>query len=212
MIKKLTIIGLAGRAGAGKDTCADIMCSRHGFVRTNFAAPLRNEIIDAFWIDPSLFSTELKERRTPALAIGRSADPGFIKRMVSLDIDPTQPRSPREIMRWWGTDYRRHQDESYWTRLMKNWIDLAIRHGHHRIVVTDVRFLNESQVLQELNARIWLIRRSTADAKAIDHESELQISKLASDRVIDNNGSFAELAQAIEGALQAQQLIPTNCE
>lgn len=202
MTKKLIIIGLAGRAGAGKDTCADIMCSSHGFVRTNFAAPLRNEIIDAFWIDPHLFSTELKERRTPALAIGRCADADFIKRMVSLDIDPTLPRSPREIMRWWGTEYRRNQDEAYWTRLMKNWIDLAIRHGHHRIAVTDVRFLNESMFLQGLGACIWLIRRGAADARIADHASELQISQLATDHVIDNNGSLAELAKAIESTLQ----------
>lgn len=201
MTKKLTIIGLAGRAGAGKDTCADIMCSRHGFVRTNFAAPLRNEIIDAFWIDPALFSTELKERRIPSLAINRCSDAGFIQRMQSLDIDLTQPRSPREIMRWWGTEYRRHQDESYWTRRMKHWIDLAIRHGHHRIVVTDVRFLNESLCLQELNAQIWLIRRGIADVKAADHASELDISKLTPDLAIDNNGSLAELNQAIEVAL-----------
>ncbi len=197
----LHLIGLAGRAGAGKDTCADIMFSQHDFATTAFAAPLRREIISAFRIDGALFSVEQKERRAPALAINRCADSGFIQRMTELGVDLAEARSPREIMRWWGTEYRRHQNEQYWTDLMRHWIDCMALDGIRRIVITDVRFLNEAQFIQSLGGSIWRIRRPAAEAKHVDHQSETEVAAIWPDAVIDNTGSLGDLAREIEATL-----------
>lgn len=201
-LKRMRIIGLAGRAGAGKDTCADILCAHEGFWRIAFADPLRAEIMGSFGIDACFFSRDLKERRTPSLAIARSDDSQFIQRMAALGEDIHKPRSPREIMRWWGTEYRRHQDSQYWTDRMIETVDQAIRTGtHHHIVITDVRFLNEAQCIESMGGEIWMVQRGIADKHPASHQSEYELSRIHPTTIVNNNGTLADLADAIENLL-----------
>lgn len=201
----LTLIGLAGRAGAGKDTTADILCSAYGFARTNFAAPLRRELMDAFCIDERVFSTDQKERRHNALALCRCRETAFVNRMLELGgINLTAPRSARELMRWWGTEYRRHQDDLYWIRKMAQWIETVFAQGITSIVITDVRFINEADFIRAAGGSIWKVRRTQADMKSANHQSEAEIELIWSDKAIDNNGSITDLASEIHGAIAAR--------
>ncbi len=159
----LTLVGLTGRAGAGKDTSADILREWYGFTQIAFADPLRLEIVDAFGVDFRLFKRDFKEVRTHSLAIGRCADPAFIARMRDLGQSLTAPRSPRDIMRWWGTEYRRWQVSDYWIQRMIERIDALLRTGVWRIVISDVRFDNEVACVRGLGGTIWRIRRAEAD-------------------------------------------------
>ena len=43
----IKVIGLVGRAGAGKTTVANYIVERHGFVRTAFGDPLKQMLLDA---------------------------------------------------------------------------------------------------------------------------------------------------------------------
>src|SRR5690606_6088157 len=110
------IVGLVGRAGAGKDTCGQILADAYAFATVAFADALRRELIDAFGMDPRLFADRMtKERVLPGLALGRANDPRFIELMRTLGKDLTRPRSPRALMRLWGTQYRRALDgDNYW--------------------------------------------------------------------------------------------------
>lgn len=197
----LTVIGLAGRAGAGKDSCADILVARYQFVRLAFADALRLEIQDGFWVDPALFGVDMKEVCTPALAIGRCNDAQFIKRMVALGINPAEPRSARQIMQWWGTEYRRHQDEHYWARRLTQKIDQLCFEGHNRFVVTDVRFPNEAHTIKQLGGKLWLIRRKQAECLAASHVSEQLIDSLRPDVVVRNDESLSVLNLSVSLAL-----------
>ena len=60
------IIGLIGRAGAGKDTAADYLCTAHGFERYAFAQPLKT-MLEALFVEVGidyarLFEPSLKEQ------------------------------------------------------------------------------------------------------------------------------------------------------
>ena len=200
----LTIVGLAGRAGAGKDTCADVLVSRHQFTRLAFADALRREILEGFWTDPALFTVDLKEIPTPALAIGRCNDGLFIKRMVALGFHPAEPRSARQIMQLWGTEYRRNQDEHYWTKRLTQTIDRLWSEGHDRFVITDVRFPNEAHRVRQLGGKLWLIRRATADAVKASHASEQLVESLLPDVVLRNNSTLAALDLSVSMALKQQ--------
>lgn len=196
------IVGLAGRAGAGKDTCARILAQHHGFAPMAFATPVRNEIAQSFGVDPRiLIDRDEKERRTIALAIGRSGDARFISHMAAIGHDVTVPRSPREIMRWWATEYRRRlDDEHYWIHRAHEVIEALNRAGWRRIVVTDVRFVNEAHFLSAFGAEIWRIRRQASDAVSADHQSEAEMEAIQPHRVLHNDDSLPTLVNAVNAA------------
>ena len=198
-MNQYSIIGLVGRAGAGKDTVASILQDAYGHIPVAFADALREEVSEAFGVDHSLWVDRYtKEQPTPALSIARCKDNRFIQRMIALAEDPYPARSPREIMRWWGTEYRRDCDSStYWTDRLHERIESYLRTGFRKIVVTDVRFFNEAEFVRILRGSIWRIQRQEADAVNANHQSESEQDKIDADRTISNNRSLGSLVETV---------------
>ena len=194
-----SIIGLVGRAGAGKDTVASILQDAYGHIPLAFADALREEICEAFGIDiDALVNRFSKEQPSQALAISRCKDSRFANRMVALAEDPYLPRSPRQIMRWWGTEFRRDCDSStYWTDRLHERIESHLRSGARKIVVTDVRFFNEAEFVRMLGGEIWRIQRDSADAVHADHQSESEQDRIEADRCISNNRTLGNLVENV---------------
>ena len=197
------LIGICGRAGAGKDTTAEILRENHGFATLAFADALREEIVHAFAVNPGIFSRDQKGRAQDALAVQRCGDPDFILSMAQQKIDLEAPRSPRQIMQWWGTEFRRAQDPLYWVSRTALAIDAMVRAGRSRIALTDVRFPNEAQLVRRLLGVIWRIQRSTADHASIQHESESKLDLLLPDSIIQNDQSLVRLAVSTSKAFSA---------
>jgi hypothetical protein len=195
-------LGLVGRAGAGKDSSAEALSTMEGFTCIAFAEPLRAEIARSFGIDSRMLSTRhTKELPATALTIGRSDDARFIRLMAELGHSITAPRSPRQITRWWGTEYRRNMDgEAYWTLRMHERIEALHAQGHRRIAITDVRFPNEAEFVRELGGQLWRIRRRAADSVRAAHSSESQIEQISCDREIHNERSLDHLAEQVLAA------------
>lgn len=192
------LIAIAGHKRAGKDTCAQILKEALGFVPIAFAEPLKSEIVDAFGVDPSLFyGDHTKERPTVELAIGRCNDARFIRTMERAGHGVAIPRSPRQIMQWWGTEFRRGLDGlDYWLNLLQDVIDTHRKNGVRRLVITDVRFPNEAEFARDNGATVWQIRR--AGLHQMDHhESEVLQASLVPDRTITNDGSLQDLARQV---------------
>lgn len=196
---KFIVIGLAGRARAGKNTVAEILDSIDpGFCQCAFADVLRVEVIDAFRVSNDLFNNDrLKERDDQALAIIRCGDIEFIERMTALGYNLIAPRTPRQIMQLWGTEYRRNQDSEYWIDRLSAFIHEQIKSGARKFAVTDVRFENEAQLIKKMDGLVWLIQRDQADLKHAGHLSE-HTERIASiDRTIINNRDEFSLAAEI---------------
>lgn len=185
------LVGLAGHAGAGKDTCADILASAHSFARLAFADAVRAELATAFGVDLRLFTDRtLKESPTPELALRRCSDPTFVDLMLSLDLGFTYDKaiSPRIAMRRWGTDYRRnYYGQDYWLLRAHERVEALHTQGFRRIAITDVRFLNEAALVRALGGEVWRIRRPSADAQPARHQSEQEVDAINADRVIENS-------------------------
>ena len=201
------IIGLTGPKGSGKDTVAGLLRTHAGFYPLAFADALREEVCDAWRFEPLyLIRPETKEHPLSALALRKCQSDSFVARMVldhtargaTLDLDA--PRSPRQILQWWGTEYRRAQDPAYWTSMLERRIERLLGSGNqNRLVITDVRFDNEAEILrvEPLGAQIWQITRPGCGVPMGSHVSEVSGAQFQPDAVIDNGSDVLHLRQQV---------------
>lgn len=194
------ILGLTGFAGAGKDTVADLLVAHARFRKLAFADALRAEVAEGFGVLVSdLADPAAKHRPTPALSMRRAPRDFLAAVVLSLSVAAPdhrtplsnewldEPRSPRQILQWWGTEYRRAQHDRYWTRAMLSRLVGYQRGGESRFVITDVRFDNEADTVRGAGGVIWQVTRPGCDGRAEGaHVSATDGSRFKPDAVIAN--------------------------
>lgn len=216
---KTHIIALTGYAGTGKDTVGDLLVTHCGFRKLAFADALRAEVSEAFGIDVAdLVHRSTKDVPTGALRL-RGAPAAFVGSLmysaavdalttgtvVNFDLDT--PRSPRQIMQWWGTEYRRLREPNYWARIVTERIAYAIRQHERRFVITDCRFQNEADCVRDMGGQIWKIKRPGIDGASTTegaHVSATDGSQFAPDAVINNSHDIRHLQQLVLGEFWAR--------
>jgi hypothetical protein len=103
----------------------------------------------------------------------------------------------RRILQWWGTEYRRDQDPDYWT---KAWGRKVSEYDVEQmyVLVDDVRFMNELNVIKEHGGLIVKIERPGFDG-ANNHASETSLDDYTAwDGKILNDGTLEEFKQKAE--------------
>lgn len=192
------ILALTGHADVGKDTVAQVLAPRHGFISIAFADALRREVSQAWRIDARMLTHRpTKELPIPALAAGMCNEPGFVHWCVCCGESLAEPRSPRWVLQRWAT-YQRRFDASYYADIVARWIGRQIGSGWNRIVVTDLRDPVEERVLRGLGAHVVRVHRPDARPLAVDtaaHASEQHL-RIKADADIVNDGSMEALAEA----------------
>jgi hypothetical protein len=216
----MILLGLAGAAGSGKDAVADYLVQRYGFIKFSFSDALYREVAAAFGLpDESLLrDRETKEKETPLLTLDKCADGGFRATVFHLVPGlpgapmqgegkiPTFPLSPRQILQWWGTEYRRAQDPGYWVARAREFmyaVHKAPPYSELRpqcFVNTSVRFENERRFIQQLYGTVWHLRRDAA-APVASHESETPLPVLEGEREIFNNHTLDYLHMGVDQLL-----------
>lgn len=183
------VVGLVGLRGSGKDTAAQILMD-HGWRRIAFADALYLEAADAFGVTLDFLQRrETKETPQHELALVNCTDQAYVGCFLAYEdarlhaegayipilTQLNQPRSPREILQVWGTEYRRqmYQDD-YW----RAQVSQVIRaHPEVNFVIPDVRFPDEGRLVEgELHGQLGRILRpglgGTSD-RALLHSSEV---------------------------------------
>lgn len=133
--------------------------------------------------------------------------PHFVSENREIQNRPGQTAiTVRRLLQWWGTEYRRDQDPDYWTRAWGCKIEqLDLAHLH--VLVDDVRFMNELQVIKEHGGLIVKIERPGFDG-ANNHASETSLDAYHDwDSVLLNDGTLDEFEAKIEQL--AAQLVAT---
>lgn len=187
----MRLIGLHGRAGAGKDTVGAMLVARKTemVARLAFAQPLKDMLtaglrdLGVTW--QLLADRTHKERRIEAIG-----------------------RSPRELLQTLGTEWGRqmvHPD--LWLRIA------ATRLEYHRqyasaTVITDVRFDNEANWVRAQGGEIWHVLRKYGDNVAPLHVSEHGIEMHAGvDSVVMNDEGLEQLEAEVRAAWAGERVI-----
>jgi hypothetical protein len=172
------IIGVAGRKRAGKNTAADALV---GYEQLAFATPLK-----------LMLATLLRYQ---------GADDELIDRMLEGDLKevPTPllaGQTPRYALQRLGTEWGRQQmADSFW-------VDIALEKAKQvqQAVITDVRFPNEVQAIQDAGGRVIRIERPDRPVgTGEEHSSEVLIDTLDVNVTIVNNGSVDTLHAMMTG-------------
>lgn len=178
----IIIIGLAGRKRSGKDTAAKALIAR-GFKKLSFAQPLKEicasmtglpfehfdkDILkDANLFEPILLKggeiNRLLEGLHELAPLNRELAGSIMMRCTDMIF-----HTPRELMQFIGTDIVRDIiSREYWTNTMRSKLRVA-----NKVVITDMRFLEERQLLKSFGAKLVLINRIQEATERSGHASE----------------------------------------
>lgn len=177
------VIGLTGKARAGKDTVGEYLVKHHGFVRVSFADKVREAALALNPMIGILFNTGTRLHDIVK-------DLGWEKAKENPNV--------RQLLQRLGTEVGRNLfGENCWVEAVDR--DLQ-KHQPKRIVFTDVRFDNEAEYVRELGGEVWNVSRPDA-APVSDHASEQGLSKSVDDIVV-NQHSLADLYEQVARMLK----------
>lgn len=166
----MILIALSGRKRSGKDTVCEIL--------KTLAAPRR--------VARVAFADALKEEVAALLG-------------VTLEEIETHKARYRGILQWWGTEWRRHDNDRYWLDKARQKIE-ALRGSADIVVVTDARFPNEGDLIRSMGGRVVRIERGS---QSLDpHPSETAMDGYDFDEFIPNRGTLEELRQQVAGLIR----------
>ena len=216
-------LGLAGPAGCGKDAVAEYLVERYGFISYSFTDALYREVAEAYSLeDESLLRDRAtKEVPTDRLAMVRLSDAlqFDLGHAIGWDMgsgfgaepDLQAPLSPRQVLQWWGSEYRRAQAPNYWVHKADEWLEQIMHMGYpehapQMFVNTSVRFPNEQDWIKTgspwndspaWKGNIWHIHRDGLDAVNA-HQSETPLPVLPGERELWNNDTLARLYYGVD--------------
>ena len=177
----MKIIGLAGRAGAGKSLVASMLPG--GFRVIGFADPIYRGLSAMLDLqEDDLRDRTKKERQIEELGV-----------------------SPRELAQTIGTDWGRELiADDLWVILARLRVKRLHDSGVRRIAFADVRFANEVEFIHdEFGGEVWLVDRPGAETTPHAHRSEDGLPADAIDRTIVNDCDLDELRRRVEAAFRA---------
>lgn len=211
------ILGLTGRAGAGKDLTYQLLTEigelsgaalkGFGVVRRAFADPLKVSAARALGF---------KGNAAACIDFCNALKGDAIIKVESMSGKPYYAvLSGREYLQWYGTEAHREVfSDSFWVdqTLPPLW-----NPKKEMVVVTDVRFPNEAARVIENGGVIWNIIRPTGD-EIIEsaHASESGLDPTLIHRCIINGGTVDELRDKIVEAIShydhdAALEVPCGC-
>jgi hypothetical protein len=177
---KPALIGLTGPARSGKDTIANHLASTYRCQTYAFAWPIKAGVRAMFNLDQRHTDGAYKEVAIPHLG----------------------GKSPRELMQTLGTEWGRDQvSQEVWLNMAVDRWRRCEAAGKH-LVITDVRFDNEAELIRELGGRLLHISRDDAHAVAA-HSSEGGVTIDPRDIGLTNNTTQYDLLHIVDALVEA---------
>lgn len=200
------IIGIGGKLQHGKDVVADHLVNELGWVKIGMSDDLNAVLMELNpWI-PTVKVTNTKRRflgitfgtkSVSALGVIRYADlvekVGYVK--------AKQENEVRRLLQVMGTEVGRKMiDPNIWVKMLTKKMRALKKDGVPGIVVTGVRYPNESKAIRTLEGDLWWVERPghTADTEAGSHDSENSLTSDDFDIVIENDRTINDLRAKVD--------------
>jgi len=173
------LIAIVGRKGSGKSLTAAYLKDAHEFKVIKFADTLK-DMLKVAGLNYNHLEGELKEKPCELLC----------------------GKSPREAMQTLGTEWGREMiGDNFWVNSWSKRAADYLRISHkNRVVVDDLRFLNEARAVIALGGKIIRINRPSIQ-NTDTHISENEMDQIKHSRVINNNRSIHALLKSVERCL-----------
>ena len=140
------IIGLSGYARSGKDTVANYLVEKYGFVKISFADPMREAL---YRLNPRIDVAEMH-----GVSLATAVD-GLGWENLKADSPDVRP-----LMQRMGTEVGRQMfGENFW---VEQAMKLAAK--HENVVLADVRFKNEADAVLAADGALWRVSRAGFEA------------------------------------------------
>jgi hypothetical protein len=200
-------LAFTGLAGVGKTTAADHLVKEYGAVKVSWATPVKIEVHDFLsnfrargWYDYEYHKMPVTTMPIPDfLPLPPTLAAGW-KDEYKLRWINDNKYWLRQMLQWWGTDYRRSQDENYWIKQGLKIIDSYPRNMN--MTVDDSRYENEGDALAARGFKIVQIDRP--GILQMDHPSEQLL--IRPDIMLYNNGTLEKFYKRIDGVVDSCKL------
>lgn len=190
----MSIIGLTGYKGSGKDTIADYLVNEQGFIKIAFADFIRNALKELFDWDDENFSQEKKEIQDSYW--------GVTPRKMCQEIGTEFLRI--HCKDFISQDFKLPNDEDYKAtfhikRINKEIIKLLGVNSKVKIVFSDIRFQDELDYIKKIGGKVLKVVRNNSNKNEYsNHISEKNIEGLNNiDYEVSNNESKLLLIKKI---------------
>lgn len=193
----MLILGLGNKARHGKDSFAKAIDShyaiqaaaagRHGLMNYKPIVVQHHAFADALYKEVNQW---LATAEGTLWRNGVHRPTGhFVQEAVAIpdwvQPDPNPEASSRaplgkhaKLLQWWGTEYRRNQDQMYWVKQWK----AGINPKANIVLSTDMRFSNEAEAIKQVGGFTINVSRLNADGTPFvdpsrdkNHVSETQL-------------------------------------
>jgi hypothetical protein len=177
------LIGICGKAGAGKDTIGDYLIENYGFEKIALADPIKRIVKDVFVLDDhTVYDREAREK----------------------NLDKWDGWSVRKLLQYVGTElFREKIDPAIWVKSL--WYRVQAN-PEKNYVVTDIRFPNELQFFKDNSEdgefTCFKVIRDGYDGSVglSGHESEKY--DLDGDYELSNNSTMKDLYEKIDEIME----------
>jgi len=176
------IIGLSGKARAGKDTVAAILVEDYGFTKLAFADVIKAAV---YTLDPIISLSGLR-----------------LQHLVDSNGWEAAKEFPevRRLLQVFGSEVGRDMiDPQIWIEITMHGIKASAN-----VVISDVRFKNEAEEIKYQGGQVWRITRAINDT--IDfHRSETELDSWNFDQYVPNNGTLEDLREEVRQVIWKNQ-------
>ena len=184
------LIGILGKKRSGKDTLAARLVEAHGFTRFALADPIRAGLLELNPILP--FGSHPGTFATPPLRLAEwVAVYGWERAKETPEV--------RRLLQHFGTGLRDHLGADVWVDALRR----KISDFPGSVVITDVRFKNEVQMIESLSG--VTIRVTRPDLVSTDtHISEVALDGYCADFGVVNDGTIADLSEEVDHLVEVR--------
>ena len=170
------IIGLSGYARSGKDEVAKILVEEYGYTRAAFADKIREFLYET---NPQIGGNRLQH----------------LIDTYGWEVAKSQPEV-RHLLQSIGVGARKLLGDDIWIYQV-----LKDLHPSDKVVISDVRFINEAECIGARGGQLWRIKRTGLEA-VNSHVSEHDMDGYPVDKILKNEGTLEDLRTLVRTRME----------